>query len=130
MIPNWVNNYVGIPYSELGRSHESCDCYGLIVLIYKEIFNIKLPSLLDKYSKVDKNIVNIYNEERDKWKEVNQPKIGDIAYFKICGHNMHVGIYLTNKLFLHNISKKGSSSIAEFNNTKWKNRLIGFWSYE
>ena len=130
MIPIWVNDYVGIPYSDRGRSHESCDCYGLIYLIYKEKFSIELPTFTDQYEKVDMSVEEIYRDEVKNWKEVKEPKLGDVVYFKICGHNTHVGMYLGDGLFIHNISRKGSSSIAEIKNPKWVNRIIGYWTHD
>jgi cell wall-associated NlpC family hydrolase len=30
--------YIGIPFKYGGRTHEQLDCYGLVMLLYKELF--------------------------------------------------------------------------------------------
>lgn len=39
----WLNEYIGIPYVGEGRSRDGLDCYGLVLLIYKDHFGIELP---------------------------------------------------------------------------------------
>ena len=42
--PAWVNGYVGIPWRELGRDRDGCDCWGLFRLIMAERFGVALPA--------------------------------------------------------------------------------------
>ena len=43
MNAQWLNNYIGIPYKWGGRSRDAVDCYGLVVLIYKDKYGVELP---------------------------------------------------------------------------------------
>lgn len=128
----WANKYVGIPYVLHSRSMDKCDCYGLLWLIYKNEYNIDLPVFDDQYckdtSKID--ILKIFKDNLERWKEVFIPKIGDAIYFRIAGLEKHVGIMVSDNSFIHNFSKGGSSTICDINNPKWRNRIVGFYRYE
>lgn len=39
----WANSYVGIPYRANGRDRAGCDCWGLIVLVFREQRGVTLP---------------------------------------------------------------------------------------
>lgn len=41
--PNDFSKYVGIPFVPGGRDRKGADCYGLMVLVYREMFNTELP---------------------------------------------------------------------------------------
>lgn len=38
----FYHKFLGIPFKHLGRSFKGVDCYGLMLLYYKELFNIEL----------------------------------------------------------------------------------------
>ena len=39
---HWSTQYIGLPVSPLGTSRDGVDCWGLVVLVYQEIFGIRL----------------------------------------------------------------------------------------
>jgi hypothetical protein len=47
--PAWVAPYVGIPFEDLGRDRDGCDCRGLVRLILAEQAGLALPSLATGY---------------------------------------------------------------------------------
>ena len=50
MLLPWVKEYVGIPFSDLGRTREEgVDCWGLVRLVYDEVYGVLLPQLSDQY---------------------------------------------------------------------------------
>lgn len=40
-----MRRYIGIPYEHQGRSMKGLDCYGLVVLVYKDKLGIELPDV-------------------------------------------------------------------------------------
>jgi NlpC/P60 family len=39
----WINDYVGVPFVENGRTRDGWDCWGLVVAIYRDRLGLELP---------------------------------------------------------------------------------------
>lgn len=42
-IPSWAGRYIGIPFTDRGRSAVGCDCYGLVRIVLADQAGITLP---------------------------------------------------------------------------------------
>lgn len=126
----WWNDYVGLPYQEKGRTREGLDCWGLARIVYKEQFDIDLPSFSEAYEfDDDDGIQEAINARREGWISTDSPRPGDIVTFRILGRLCHIGICAAPGTFLH-ISAEKTSSIEKLNSGTWKNRIEGFYRYE
>ena len=120
--------YLGIPYKHLGRTLDGLDCWGLPILIYREIKNIDLFDM--NYEKDwAKNGKDYFVEHYyKKWVKQTTPKFLDILLFSDGnGRTYHAGVYLSNDEFI-----QGSSVgviITRLRNV-WKQRLTGIYRYE
>ena len=131
MIPSWVKDYIGIPYKSQSKTTTETDCLGLVELVYRNVFNIVLPS----YDHVNTNdLPNVAEkmleeEESGRWLKIDKPETGCIVLINICGYPVHVGVVLDENNMLHSL-KGHNSAIERFTGAKWKTRLEGFYRYE
>lgn len=126
----WSNKYVGIPYKDYGRDTSGIDCWGLARLVYKNEFNIDLPSFTDSYQVGDREALQeLISRNKESWTKLDQPKEGCLVLFKILGNDSHIGIAVSDTHFLH--ARDGyDSSIEAFDGINWKNRIAGYFQYQ
>lgn len=94
-----IEAWLGTPYKYGGQSKKGTDCSGLVVEIYKSVYNKKLyRSSQEIYEKNCKPI------------QKNELREGDLVFF-ITNKNSkrinHVGLYLKNNKFIHSTTKRG-----------------------
>lgn len=67
-----------------GRDWSGCDCWGLVILIYKEELGISLDSYDKEYQNcfTDKNIAKLVELEANKWTKVSKIEPLDVLLFK------------------------------------------------
>lgn len=107
--------YIGIPYKKNGRGYDGCDCFGLVLLYYRDALGITLPDYL--YGGI--SIV------ADCFERALQPDQNDIITFDFNG-DRHVGVALGHGRFLHNLSRL-SSSIGRL--AEYKDFITGVYRY-
>jgi len=125
----WYNKYIGLPYKDNGRTTAGIDCWGLACLVYREHFDIELPTLDDQYvGSQDLAVKGLVTSTKESWILTTEPKAGNICVFNILGEPTHVGIYVGNKKFLH--ARAGQDSVIEsLDSVAWNRRLEGIYEY-
>ena len=125
----WSNKYIGIPYLDNGRTTAGTDCWGLVRLIYKEEFNIELPSFFSDYtiSDIDR-ISELMSQYREGWEPLSLPEEGCVVLFNILGKASHIGIMINDRQFVHT-RRNQEASIETLDSIKWTNRVAGFYKY-
>jgi cell wall-associated NlpC family hydrolase len=121
-----ITKYVGIPYVHHGRSLTQLDCWGLLILIYKELGYdlIDFTGYEEGWSESGKNyfIENYWKE----WKPVSEPRLFDAVLFKNCsGISNHAGVVLKNKRFMH--CSKAGVVINKLDDHVWQRQLSGYY---
>lgn len=129
----WSNDFIKIPFAERGRSRaEGVDCWGLARIIYKELLNIDLPSLLDYVDTDDRlKISQLYNSEHNTWIDIKQgdEKEFDIIIFKMNGLPTHVGIVISKDTMIHCERGSGVSVVNFRKENQWYRRIIGIYRH-
>lgn len=125
----WYNKYIGIPYQEKGRDTTGADCWGLTRLIYKNEFDITLPSFSQNYEHSDtERIAELFAQYKEGWITQDTPIEGSIVLFRILGHISHVGIMINSTQFIH--TRDGQSALIDnLEKPRWRNRISGFYTY-
>lgn len=126
----WSNKYIGIPFKDGGRDSNGLDCWGLVRLIYKDEYNISLPSFNTHYSTVDdtERLEELISQYKEGWIEANSPDEGCVVLFKTMGSITHVGVLINKNQFLH-INEGTNVTIESLDSTRWNKRVIGYYKY-
>jgi len=126
----WANKYIGIPYKDGGRDIDGLDCWGLVRLVYKNEYNIDLPSFNNEYIITDRERVNeLFSQYREGWAIEDSPKEGNVVLLRLFGEESHVGVLINSKQFLH-VNHKTPAAIDSLDSIRWRNRIVAFGSYK
>lgn len=125
----WSNNYVGLPFKYKGRTEEGLDCWGLARLIYKNEYDITLPSFSEEYEENDvEHMGELIAQYKEGWEPINSPEEGSLVLFRIMGIESHIGVAISNTHFIH--SREGQDSAVEaFDSASWSKRIVGHFKY-
>lgn len=106
-------DWLGTRYRRGGMSHKAVDCSGFTNLIYKAVYNKKLP-------RVSRAIANTVKQPVP----VEQLVPGDLVFFATLGKKYinHVGVYLGDGHFVH-ASIKGGVKVSPLSDGYYKRAL-------
>lgn len=128
---NWWNDYITIPYKKMGRDKDGLDCWGLVRMIYKDQFNVELPSYVDQYNADDTHdsLAELIAISKESWTKTDNPVIGDVLLLRAEGSLSHVGVVISPTHFIH-VIEDINVAIERYDQGKWKNRLEGAYRYD
>ena len=108
-----MNELVGIPWLDKGRTHEGCDCWGLVRLAFAEQLGVDLPSYADGYQDTgDRTALDgLYDSERGPWQAVELGTEEAFDMVLLRERPWHVGLVVRRGLMLH--MPEGQSSVVE-----------------
>lgn len=132
----WANEYINLPFKEVGRERDGVDCYGLLRLVYRERLNILLPAYTDYETTQDHNTLKEQmskNKAEDRWVEIpaGQERPFDVMLIRIVGLPIHLGIVTDVKKHVLHI-ERGSNAVHEdyrFNSWKAPGKIIGYYRH-
>ena len=103
---------VGIPYRYGGNTPKGgFDCSGLIVYVYNNAADKKLPRTTAEIAKTGQSLGN------------QTPAPGDLVFFNTDGSShSHVGIYVGKGRFVHAPSKGGTVRLEKITTPYWSER--------
>lgn len=136
MIPPWVAKYVGIPYIVEGRDPEDdggVDCWGLLVLIWREVYGADLPAYDGPHWKpgADRDaIVAAIAREVERYQPVpaGEEAAGDGIILRMAGDPLHIGLVVAPGWMIHTHETAGSC-IENYRSMQWGRRVLGFRRY-
>lgn len=134
MLAEWAARYVGIPWLDGGRDAAGCDCWGLMRLVYRDVFAIDLPSHREGYeSAADAREVAALLAAKmlpSEWRPVKGSKMpGDGLLFRLLGEPCHVGVYVADGRFLH-VRPRADACIERLDGPAWARRFLGAYRHE
>lgn len=119
------SKYIGIPFEFGGRDYTSLDCYGLVMLLYKEIHGINIPDVISPtfISKIH----DLVEVEKLKWTP-SPVEEGSVLIFNIKGYGSHVSYVIGEDKMIHTWEATGGVTIERIG-FAWKHRILGSYKY-
>ena len=129
---HWTESYIGLPYLDIGRERDGCDCWGLACIIYREELAISLPDYLG-YDSTDERaeIAALVDGAiaSPLWLPVSgQAMAFDVALFRRGRMTSHVGIVVSHGLMIH-MAEADQSRIEHYNSGHFAPRLVGHYRH-
>ena len=129
----WTNAYVGIPYADLGRDRQGCDCWGLARMIYACELGIELPSYQDAYVSAEERaeIAGLLaaQEDHGPWRCVEErARAFDLVLFRRGRFRSHIGVVIEHGWMLH-MAGEDQAKVESLAHPRWASRLGGVYRH-
>lgn len=124
MLKPTYEDLLGIPFKYYARGPEEYDCYGFLMMLYRELNGVDIPD----YGSAEgvERIALLMAHGIQDWKEV-EAREGVAVMFRISGLGAHVGYCIGNGMFIHTWEQSAGVVIERLET--WKRRIIGFYDY-
>lgn len=131
-LAGFIRVLLEIPYKHRGRGYDGVDCYGLIIIFYRDFLGIELLDVCRDYDEdwAFKGIRDYFIENYHRqFEKVTKPKLYDIILFQNKkGIANHGGVVLQNGKFIH--CSKDGVNISRYSEENFKRRFNGFYRYK
>lgn len=131
-LEEFASSMVGTPFLDKGRTREGCDCWGVCVLAYREVYGVELLSLDGGYERTsDAKVLEevVKKEQASHWRQVEKPEPGDVVVLRVKGRHSHIGLVLNSREMLH--AQEGTEACVErYDGVLWGKRVVDFWRHE
>ena len=117
----WVEEFCRIPYVAGGRDARGCDCWGLVVLVFRHQAGMDLDAFTAIESTDGATVQMVITREAAKWHPVspgNETGFDVVVMRSIFEHNgragaadMHVGVVTAPGWLLHTQAKVGAMHV-------------------
>jgi len=128
----WVGDYVGLPFRFRGRSRAGVDCYGLIWLVFWEVFGVRLPDYIARYGPApSRDILGPLFADGAKdfcWVEEQRPAAGRVILLNLSGKPLHCGLMVDEGRMLHAL-EGANSCVERIDRLVWKRRHAGYFRH-
>jgi cell wall-associated NlpC family hydrolase len=135
--PDWIREYIGIPYVKGGYSRVGCHCWGLVCLVQSEKFGRKLLRH-DEFTYSGRHdarragaVVKAYLQVvAEDWYQIDQAEVdlGDVLILRLLGQPIHTAVAVSDTHMLH--QQDGCDSVCEaIFSLLWENRIESVWRH-
>jgi len=131
---HWSAPYVGLPFRDKGDAPNGVSCWGLAVLVYREVAGLTLPTFADAFvsSAERAQIHAIAARAASAWPWSAVAAGGerdlDVVLFRRAGLVTHVGILCGPGRMLH-VSSGQDSAVVDYQTGRWAPRLAGVYRH-
>jgi cell wall-associated NlpC family hydrolase len=93
-----------VPFKTRGRTWTGWDCWGMIVVAYREVYGTELPTYTEQYRSIKQKdlLASVINKgKKDKWHPVKEAQEGDVIIIFMEGREMHAGLAINDREMIH-----------------------------
>jgi len=132
---NWWNAYVGIPFKWNGSTRDGASCWGLVCLVYQEVFGITLPRHNEIEAQIEGGAGSFADFASTGVKiELEDVRSGDVlhmwGFYNGKRRATHCGIVTAPGYVLHAEDVVGSCISRYKNDNRFLHRVIGAYRLE
>jgi len=92
---HWAVPLIGKPWESGQQGPEAFDCWGLLVWVYQQQFNINLPNIAVAEGDLRSQVKAFHaHPENAHWQRVEKPKEGNALLLRQSRHPIHVGLWI------------------------------------
>ncbi|MEP1881822.1 MAG: NlpC/P60 family protein, partial [Roseibium sp.] len=126
---HWSAHFIGLPYADLGRTHEGVDCWGLVRLALSA-HDIHVPSYAGGYASTEERaeIAGLISGAKPQWQKVDAGRELDVVTFRRGRLESHIGLVVRPGVMLH-VTEGQPSCLVSYLDCQWERRLTGFWRH-
>lgn len=129
---HWSAPYVGLPWAETGDAPDGVSCWGLCVLVYREVLGIDLPTYagLCACPAERRQIAAAIGGEASGalWVPVTTAHEFDVVVFRVGELDAHVGLVCAPGRMLH-ITQGHDSAVLDTRTPRWASRFSGLYRH-
>ena len=123
-----VSKYIGIPFRDGGRGWDGLDCWGLVLLAWKEEMGVSMPDMGDEYSSAFArgDVSGLFGKYTSQnWNEdvtalPRRPL--DVLVFRFGPFELHAGLWVAPGEMLH-VMQGMETAVERYDGFKWSKRL-------
>lgn len=113
---HFIDKWLHTPYKWGGTDEKGIDCSAFLQRLLAEVYTLHIPRT---------SVQQFLTQGVERFSSVKYCSEGDLVFFRTLPDTYvsHVGLYLSNNMFVNSSSSKGVS-IASLNDPYWKKRYV------
>lgn len=126
------SRFIKIPFVDGGRDYSGADCWGLVQLVMRDIYDTIIPdyriSCMD-FIRINRRIRS--EQTMPQWNRIEHTIEPCIILFSLNKHRRflnHAGLYIGNGRFIHTIRHHGAT-INRIDHQFYRTRIEGYYQY-
>lgn len=132
---NWWNAYIGIPFQWNGTTRDGASCWGLVCLVYAEVFGISLPRHDQLEAQIEGGAEHVADfAASGRLIALDEVRSGDVLHmwgmYKGKRRPTHCGIITEPGFVLHAEDVVGSCVSRYTGDNRFLSRVIGAYRLE
>ncbi len=131
---NRLDRFIGIPFKDGGRDFDGVDCWGLVVLYYRDALGVTLPDYrisVAASTRIAKQIDEV--EKSGAWRELERPEPDCVVLMALDAAQprvrQHIGVFIGQGQILHTTASMGASYLIRLNQPFMIARTRGYYEF-